>query len=395
MAIGNSTPEHPEPTQVAQPRTNRPRPERRRRTWVVPLVAIFGPLLVLALGSFFAFLYVSGGLCGAVARGNTTLVKALLTLGANPNAPDSAPGGPPLAVATALRRTDMVRLLIDRGADVNAQDRVGRTALDTATDYYLGDMARVLLRARATPTFPAVVVAGDAEAVRQWLAQGASVRSRDAQQATPLHWAARNGRIDVMRVLLDHGADINATDRNQGTALCWAAGGGHADAVELLIAQGAALASEHVPMQNPLFSAADALQDVTAPGEAARVLLEHGVNPNAQDKDGDTPLHYAARSRRLDVAAALLLHKANPNAQDAQGRTPLHMAAQQLDAELVRLLLANGADPNAHDAHGFGPWVAATSPLRDWHPVAVRQAYEAKQAEVRRLLVEYGRHGGR
>lgn len=94
-------------------------------------------------------------------------------------------------------------------------------------------------------------------------------------------------------------------------------------------------------------------------GEASidqiRDCLQRDANVNAQDMDGNTPLHAAALSGRSDLANLLLGHRAEVNAQDAEGNTPLHAAARLGRRNLANLLLERGAEVNAQDARGNTP----------------------------------------
>jgi ankyrin repeat protein len=84
-------------------------------------------------------------------------------------------------------------------------------------------------------------------------------------------------------------------------------------------------------------------------GDTARCeqLIASGRDPNAFDELGNTPLHYAAASNRLDVAKLLLAHGANVNAhhEPSIGNTPLADVAQTCSLEMAELLVNAGADP--------------------------------------------------
>ena len=82
---------------------------------------------------------------------------------------------------------------------------------------------------------------------------------------------------------------------------------------------------------------------------AAVKLLQTGADPNAPDKNGETPLHSAATNKRAAAAVKLLQTGADPNARDKDGRTPLHSAAMLEHLDFVIVLLRANADPNARD----------------------------------------------
>jgi len=81
---------------------------------------------------------------------------------------------------------------------------------------------------------------------------------------------------------------------------------------------------------------------------------------NASDNEAGTPLHWAAREGRRDLAERLLAKGADVNAKDTDGGTPLHWAAEGGHKEIVDLLLAKGADVRATDTGGWTPlhWTA-------------------------------------
>jgi len=118
--------------------------------------------------------------------GRTEALTLLATSGANVNAPSA--GVPPIVIAALQRRLDVVGLLIDNAADVNAKDTSGRTALIIAAENGRKDMVELLV------------------------AKGADVNSRDNRGTTPLS-AANGGRhSDIVQLLKQHGAEepVNA-----------------------------------------------------------------------------------------------------------------------------------------------------------------------------------------
>lgn len=84
--------------------------------------------------------------------------------------------------------------------------------------------------------------------------------------------------------------------------------------------------------------------------DMARALLEHGANPNAQDPNGFTALHYAIRWQKYIVADLLLSHRANPDLGDRNHETPLMIAVYMTDTKAMRLLLNHGAHPDSRES---------------------------------------------
>lgn len=83
-----------------------------------------------------------------------------------------------------------------------------------------------------------------------------------------------------------------------------------------------------------------------------QLLLDHGADPNMQDRSLQTPLFHASANDHLDIAQLLLDHGADPNIRDRIGGTALMEASANNYHSIVRLLLDHGADPNIRDKHG-------------------------------------------
>jgi ankyrin repeat protein len=141
------------------------------------------------------------------------VVRVLLDAGASVYFCDSQ-----LNLAASTGCVALVKLLLERGADLNATDEwEGRqlTALHVAAE------------------------AGHTEVTTQLLDAGADPMPRSQHDDTPLHRAALGGRAAIVRLLLERGADVNANAHVNGTALHLAAGQGHAAVVEVLLEAGA------------------------------------------------------------------------------------------------------------------------------------------------------------
>ena len=127
--------------------------------------------------------------------------------------------------------------------------------------------------------------------------------------ATPLHSAARNGRLDVVKFLLAHGADVNSVRDDSESSLHEAAFQGQLD--------------------------------------AARFLIDSAARLNGKGTHGYTPLHWSIEQGHADVVRLLLARGADPEVIDDTGNTPLQQAFRLGKAEIAKLLLDYGADIQA------------------------------------------------
>jgi ankyrin repeat protein len=291
----------------------------------------------------------------AVKNGDSPQIAALLAQKVNPNTPE--PDG-----TTALHWAV-------RAGDATLMDRLLR----------LGANPQTANRYGVTPLYLACLN-GSTQAIERLLKAGADVNTPSSEGETPLMTVARAGNVEAAKILLAHGADVYARETwHRQTALMYAAGESHPDMMRLLIAHGA-LVNDQDGIQKwerqttaeprekwlptgqltPLLFAA-------RPGcvECAQVLVEHGAELNATDRDGITPMISAIINGHYDVAAFLAEHGANPNLADRTGRTPLYAAVdfhtmpqdnrpspKDIDNkvssfELIQLLIAKGADVNA------------------------------------------------
>ena len=238
-----------------------------------------------------------------------------------------ANGETPLLVAVRQDARPVAKLLIERGADVNAKRGYGETALFYAARWNAPEVARLLIERGADPN------AEHLDASGLWF-------SFDG--LTPLHWAAKANSRDVAELLIDHGADIQAKEPVGWTTLHLAADVNAIEVAELLITRGADLNAKDSDGATPLMHAPRG-----GDREMARLLIEHGA---------EVTLSYAAVANDRELAQKLIERGAHPNVKDdTSGNTPLHHAAESGAFEVAELLIDRGASIDAKNKDGRTP----------------------------------------
>jgi ankyrin repeat protein len=293
----------------------------------------------------------------AIRENNLPQLTALLGQKSGAAVADSR-GITPLMYAAEIGSLDAMRLLIDRGADVNAQNAFGSTALmwsvsDPAKVRLLldhGAQVNTAAKSGRTVLIIAAFTNPSAEVVRLLLAKGAKVDVMDQRHVTPLNAATFGNDTATVRLLLDAGADIDTPDTFIGlTPLMNAAGNRNVEAVKLLMAKGANInavsKTEGLPKiqtgtvefggWTPLLMAA-----AFGPPEAAKALLDAGAKIDSQDYRGFTPLMLAVGTDRYDrrMVNLVLSHGADLRPTNHDGETALDWAYKFADPEVIRSL---------------------------------------------------------
>jgi ankyrin repeat protein len=385
--------------------------------------------------------------------GNADAVKALLARGADVNARE-ARGQTALMWAASQKHSAAVKALIEGGADVNARSSETELKQPMRAVTYTKDVHFPRYAGGFTPLMFAARV-GDVDSARILLDAGAKIN--DAPKAdgigdgTPLVIATASGHEALALFLLERGANANAADGYGITALHWALmegikaliGGGSAPTdrfwyhsnmptlVKALLVRGAdpnaAIARDFPPYDNLLFghTLGNNLPQITlvgatpyllaaATGDVAtmRVLVEGRGDPKLVTVDSTTPLMVAAgvgtetgdrspekQEQALQAAKLAIMLGGDVNARNREGRTALHAASLLGDKAMIRFLVENGADLEAKDLYGQTPLSIALGDPEgliyrqlpgDAHDYRFRQPRPGGRKEIADLLLELG-----
>jgi ankyrin repeat protein len=276
----------------------------------------------------------------ACTNGSTALVKKLLEASANPDATAST-GETVLMTCARTGNADAVTVLLDHGSNnINATEGSrGQTALMWAVAYRHPEVVRVLMERGAdvharssitqllVPTNSYYQNAGRQGAIE--MAMGGF---------TPLLFSAQQGEVDSARILLAAGANVNDTAPDGNSALVVAAHSGHAKLVAFLLDHGADV--------NAAGAGYTALHAAVLRGDLEMVttLLAHRANPNARLTKGTR----APRDKNHWILSQYLA-----------GGTPYLLAAKFAEPEIMRVLASNGADPRLATYEGTTPLMMA------------------------------------
>lgn len=278
---------------------------------------------------------------------NISTVKLLLKKGANVNnVDDQGRTAIMLAVQEILERDQIVKLLLEYGADINKKDSKGWTALMHASNY--GD---------TYITSPRYYKGGpdihkeSADIVKLLVQNGANVNVVNDEGKTALIIASERGHSLAIRELIRKGANIefkiqkgSKYNWNEGfTAVMVAAYEGHLNALNELILNGADLNVKDKREETTLMYISR--KGVNQYGDILNILLKNGADVNIQNEQGKTALMNAVGEADYYTVKMLLANGANIDIKDNNGRTALMIAKKLRNNRgvVTKLLLENEA----------------------------------------------------
>jgi uncharacterized protein len=360
--------------------------------WVVRVDDLETAKLLLQAGADakFADRYGVTPLYIACTNGNSAMIKLLLDAGADANSVDPT-GETALMTAVKVGDLESVRVLADHGAKIDAADPLyHQTALMIAVRENHPDVVKLLVERKAnvnaltrTGETPGWVLPNSVPGfghgigiIRGGLPERGS-RYFIPGGLTPLLYAARDGRTEAAKILVDAGADIEAVDPNGVTPLLMAIADNQVATARLLIDRGAKINVTDWYGRTPLWTAVEVRNMDEDNGsfengverepllDLINVLLDNGANPNARTKES------------IPIRRFMLRTTGTLEWVDFTGQTPFLRAAYSGDVTVMRLLLKHGADPKITTFGGTTPLMAAAGV--NW---VVDQTYDEGQKNL-------------
>lgn len=252
-------------------------------------------------------------------------------------------GDRPLHIAAKMNYVECIKELIKAGADGQKLDRNFDTPIHIAVKYDHKEALLACIEAGLTDVTALNGKTALAQAItcrnsllgRVLLEKGANPNIADNQGITPLELATHTGNKNFIRQMLDCGADVQQVDLERVfRARAWGA-------LDVLLEKGATLKPNK--NQNTLlhfFATQKNIDKDCDISHTVRLLLNAGVDINAQNVDGDTSLHIATKVGNFEIAQTLLNNGADRTIVNKAGQTPLTVAARDKNEQLMRLYLS-------------------------------------------------------
>ncbi|RQW08419.1 TonB family protein [candidate division KSB1 bacterium] len=258
---------------------------------------------------------VNGDLLEAARRGSLEAMQTALSAGADINA-ENILGETALFAAIDECRTEAVRLLISKGARLDYLTKLNYTPLMKAASEGCADIVRLLMDAKVDIN-----------------------RSEPKQKHTPLLKAVLFNRPEIVAILVVKGAKINVADKFGNTPLMLAARSGHIDIVDFLISKGADVNAKTLIGHTALLYALEFGQP-----EIAKMLISQGADVKSVDMYNNSTLMLAAARGYSDIVESLVAKGVDVNLKTKKDQTAAVLAQKKAHDDIVQFLLQSGAD---------------------------------------------------
>ncbi|MES1908751.1 MAG: hypothetical protein MHM6MM_001625 [Cercozoa sp. M6MM] len=246
--------------------------------------------------------------------GDSSIVQKLLERDVNVNCEELSKNETPLIwAARAKDGNDVIRLLIEAGANVDHQNVKGVTPLIAAA------------------------MRGNTANIDTLIEHGASIHAESHKGDTALSLCVWKNHAEAAQVLVERGANVKHVDSFGDTVLLDAAKHGNTALLDLLLRYGCEIDHQNKKGETALMRAS-----MKGHPEAVRMLIGRGSNMSIFSKDGKrNALFYAIHHKHRDVVRVLLEHRCNMHLPNSEGKTALMLAYEAEDSDIVQLLVAH------------------------------------------------------
>ncbi|XP_059171165.1 putative ankyrin repeat protein RF_0381 [Physella acuta] len=305
---------------------------------------------------------------------NKELVKMLIEAGAVVNA-ETSDGQTPLHFASRFGDIESMKYLIEAGGLVNALDKCGHSILHEAIEDKNIEKLAYLVKAGANVNVPnksgvlpivSILEFGSVELLKQFIVQGADVNVCDTKNNSCLVLAIRKRNIEVAKWLVQKGANVNVTTENHVPLLLLATESGDAELVKNILQCGADVTKTDQVGNTCLHIAviAGGFQEnvqVLSEGrvngclEIIDILIKAGSDINQTNEKLESPLHVAIKGKDYNSVKNLVHYNPVVRVLDQNKTTQFNLDNKTACTKMIHLLINQGAALNIADEHGKTP----------------------------------------
>ncbi|XP_067653126.1 ankyrin-3-like [Haliotis asinina] len=258
--------------------------------------------------------------------GNVKIVKYILTqniVDINGNDDNKMT---PFLLAAYHGNSDVLELLVQKGANTLAVNRKRRNSLHLSCTGGHVDAAKCVLNQTSV-----------------------DINSKDCEEMTPVMLAASHGKSEVFDMLMKKGADLSVIDKNGENILHCACRGGNVEIVNYILMQNIVdINSKEYKEKTPVMLAAS-----HGKNEVFDILMKKGADLSVTDENGDNILHWACRGGNVKIVNYVLKRNTlDINGKGHEEKTPLMLAASHGKNEVFNILMKTGADLSVIDENG-------------------------------------------
>ena len=271
---------------------------------------------------------------------------------------ESLDGKTPLIIAVGNSYLETAKKLIENGANVNAVDNEGWSALSYAVNNGDIEIAKILLENNAKINgelllaINSPIAESRIDMMKLLIENKADINYTDENGLSPLSIAIENGDIEATKFLITNKANLNILTSDGISLIGYAISQNNMDLLQILIENGADInySGGDYQLATPLMTASRLGLD-----NVVRILLTRNVNINAVDINGNTALHTSAGNSQLSVIKLLLEKNPNLDIQNKVGNTALHLAVISGNIDIVGELVLKGANTRIRNNDGRLP----------------------------------------